>query len=175
VNRYTAKAVGPLQDPNLLALLPTSLPKATLLSLAPLLPSQLRAQLAPLVPRLPDRVQLSYIATTTVGVWADKRIGLPLDETIDQQVVVSIAGPAPVSLIPVLAVKAEITPDRISCLAHKAAKAASALMLISVILPLVALFLGLLAIVGAVLLARRRPASSSPADATGAMSRLGAG
>jgi hypothetical protein len=156
VRHYSATATGAVADPNLLTLLPTSLPKPTLADLAPILPADLQAKVGPLLPTLPATVPLSYSATTAVEVWADSQTGLPLDESIDQQVTVAltVAGQA-VPLIPVLAVKAQLTHDSVTYLAKKASDAGSQLTLISVIVPVVLLVLGLVALAAAAVLVRR--------------------
>jgi hypothetical protein len=160
VYHYTATAAGPLKDPNLLKVLPSSLPKATLVSLAPLLPSTLQAQLAPALPGLPSTVPLSYTVTSGIDAWVDTAVGLPVDESINQQVVVTInVGGTQVALIPVLAVKATLTPKSVKYLAGKASSAGTQLTIVKVVVPLVLLVLGLIGVIIAVL--RRNPPTAA--------------
>jgi hypothetical protein len=164
VYHYTATAAGPLKDPNLLKVLPPALPKATLISLAPLLPAALQAQLAPALASLPDTVPLGYTVTSGIDAWVDTTVGLPVDESINQQVVVTInVGGTEVSLIPVLAVKAALTPTSVKYLAGKASSAGQQLTIIKVVAPLVLLVLGLVALIIAVL-RRNQPAAATDPD-----------
>jgi hypothetical protein len=161
VYHYKASAKGPVTDPNLLKALPPSLPKATLASLAPLLPAALRAQIAPALPGLPSIVPLNYTVTSTIDAWADTSIGLPLDESIDQQVVVGLSvGGQQINLIPVLSVNAKLTPKSIKYLAGKASSASTRLTIIKDVVPLVLLLLGLVGVVFALL--RRTPRAATP-------------
>jgi hypothetical protein len=156
VYHYTATATGPVKDPNLLETLPPALPKETLASLAPLLPAALRAQIGPALASLPSSVPLNYTVTSSIDAWVDTTVGLPVDESIDQQVVVGLTvGGQQVELIPVLAVKATLTPKSVKYLAGKASTAGTMLTAIKIVIPLVLLVLGLAAVAFAVL--RRKP------------------
>jgi hypothetical protein len=138
VFHHTATANGPVKDSNLLKVLPSALPKATLASLAPLLPTALRSQIAPALSSLPSLVPLNYSVTSTIDAWADTTTGLPLDESIDQKVVVGLSvGGQQVKLIPVLIVKAQLTPKSVKYLADKASSASTQLTIIKDVVPLV--------------------------------------
>ena len=155
---YAITANGPVKDKNLLATLPQSLPKKTLASLAPLLPVSLRQSLAPELATLPDPVPLTYTAKTHITAQADKTTGIAITETLNETVTVqvSVAGKA-VSLVPVLAIDATVTPGSVRYLAGKASSAARLLFLLKSAAPLSLLILGLVSLVVAIL--RRRPAS----------------
>ena len=100
------------------------------------------AKLAPALATLPDPIPLGYTATTTVSATVDATTGLPLDESIDQQVVayVTVDGEK-VDLMPVLATKAAMTPKSIDDAVGKAGHAALLLTLIGVVAPIVLLLL----------------------------------
>jgi hypothetical protein len=166
VNVYTISSVGPVKDPGLLKMLPPSLAKKLIASLAPLLPAAVRAEITPAtLAVLPDPVPLSYTGTTHITAYVDKQTGVPIDETISEQVVVNVAaGARTLSLIPVLALDFRVTPASMRYLAHKAQTSGELLTLIEVIVPLVLAVIGAVLIVIAIL-RRRRPASTVPADA----------
>jgi Porin PorA len=162
---YTATITGTVKDPQVLQTLPPGLPKQAAAALAPQLPETLRAQLAAALPQLPDPIPLTYAAQTTLNVWADRETGLPLDETLHQQVVagVTIAGQR-VTLMPVLDVSAAATPDTVTSTAHLARTASTKLRLIGIVTPAVLGVLGLLLLSVAVL--RRRPPAVPAAEHT---------
>jgi hypothetical protein len=166
VNVYTISSAGPVKDPGLLKMLPPSLPKKLIASLAPLLPAAVRAEVTPAtLAALPDPVPLSYTGTTHITAYVDQQTGVPIDETISEQVVVNVAaGPRTLSLIPVLALDFHVTPASMQYLAHKAQTSGELLTLIEVIVPLVLGVIGVILIIIAIL-RRRRPAPAVPADA----------
>jgi len=172
---YAITAAGPVKDKNLLSTLPASLPKKTLASLAPLLPANLRAALTPALSTLPDPVPLTYTASTAITAQADKTTGIAINESINETVTVQVAvGGRTVSLVPVLAINASVTPDSIHYLAGKAKSAARLLFLVKTLAPLVLLILGLVAVVVAIL--RRKPATPEDpgsAQQTGANAATG--
>jgi hypothetical protein len=162
---YTATFTGGIKDPQLLHTLPAALPKQTFTSLAPQLPEAVRAQLIGSLAALPDPVPLSYTARTTLHVFADRATGLPLDETLHQQVLVGVqvAGQR-AELIPVLDLNAAFTPDTVSTTADLARSTSTKLAVIGIVIPAVLGALGLLFLVLGVL--RRRP-SGNPLSAIG--------
>ena len=139
-------------------MLPPSLPKKLLAGLAPLLLAAVRAEVTPAtLAALPDPVPLSYTGTTHIVAYVDEQTGVPIDETISEQVVVNVAaGPQTLSLIPVLALGFHVTPASMQYLAHKAQTSGELLTLIDVIVPLVLAVIGVVLIVIAVL-RRRKP------------------
>jgi hypothetical protein len=165
VNVYKISSVGPVKDPGLLKMLPPSLKKRLLASLAPLLPAAVRAEVTPAtLAALPDPVPLSYTGTTHIAAYVDEQTGVPIDETISEQVVVNVAaGARTLSLIPVLALDFHVTPASMQYLAHKAQTSGELLTLIEVIVPLVLGVIGVILVVIAIL-RRRRPAPTAPAD-----------
>jgi Porin PorA len=165
VNVYTISSVGPVKDPGLLKMLPPSLPKKLIASLAPLLPASVRAEITPAtLAALPNPVPLSYTGTTHITAYVDEQTGVPIDETISEQVVVNVAaGTRTLSLIPVLALDFHVTPASMQYLAHKAQTSGELLTLMQVIAPLVLGVIGVILVVIAVL-RRRRPVSKALAD-----------
>jgi hypothetical protein len=166
VNVYTISSVGPVKDPGLLKMLPPSLPKKLLASLAPLLPAAVRAEVTPAtLAALPDPVPLSYTGTTHITAYVDEQTGVPIDETISEQVVVNAAaGARTLSLIPVLALDFHVTPASMQYLAHKASTSGELLTVIELIVPLVLGVIGVVLVVIAIL-RRRRPAPAVPGEA----------
>jgi len=166
VNVYTISSAGSVKDPGLLKMLPPSLPKTLLASLAPLLPAAVRAEITPAtLAALPDPVPLSYTGTTHITAYVDEQTGVPIDETISEQVVVNVAaGARTLSLIPVLALDFHVTPASMQYLANKAATSGELLTVIELIVPLVLGVIGVVLIVIAIV-RRRRPAAAVPADA----------
>jgi hypothetical protein len=109
--------------------------------------------------QLPDPVPLAYAAQTTLNVWADRKTGLPIDETLHQQVTVGVAVAGQrVDVMPVLDVSAAVTPDSINSTAKLADTASSKLLLLEIVTAVLAA-LGILLLVIAVV--RRRPATAS--------------
>jgi cytoskeletal protein RodZ len=158
VNLYSISSTGPVKDPGLLKLLPPSLPKKLLAGLAPLLPAAVRAEITPAtLAALPDPVPLSYTGITHIVADVDKQTGVPIDETVNEQVIVNVtAGPRTLSLIPVLALDFHVTPASMQSLAHKAQTSGELLTVIEVIVPVVLIVLGVI-LLGIAFLRRRRP------------------
>jgi len=159
VYAYTATMTGAIKEQSLLRTLPPALPKQTLAALAPQLPEPVRAKMVASLAQLPDPVPLAYAAQTTLNVWADRKTGLPIDETLHQQVTVGVdvAGQR-VDVMPVLDVSAAVTPDSINSTAKLADTASSKLLHLDIVTAVLAA-LGVLLIVIAVV--RRRPATAS--------------
>jgi hypothetical protein len=130
--------------------------------MAPLLPAAVQAEMTPAtLASLPDPIPLSYTGTTNIVAYVDKQTGVPIDETISEQVVVNVAaGSQSLSLIPVLVFDFHVTPASMKYLAHKAKTAGELLTLMKVIVPI------LLTVIGVVLLAvaiiRRRASEPTP-------------
>jgi hypothetical protein len=166
VNVYTISSVGPVKDPGLLKMLPPSLPKKLIASLAPLLPAAVRAEITPAtLAALPNPVPLTYTGTTHITAYVDEQTGVPIDETISEQVVANVAaGARTLSLIPVLALDFHVTPASMLYLANKASSSGVLLTVIEVIVPVVLGVIGVLLVVIAIL-RRRRAVPVPPADA----------
>ena len=72
VNVYTIASAGAVKDPGLLKLLPPSLPKKLIVSLAPLLPAAVQAKITPaILAALPNPIPLSYTGTTHIVAYVD--------------------------------------------------------------------------------------------------------
>jgi hypothetical protein len=149
---------APVKDKVLLATLPTTLPKAVAGALAPLLPKETAALLTPQVlAALPDAIPLAYTATTTVQAGADKAVGLPLEQHLQQKVMLNVAlpGQAPIPLLPVLSTDLQLTPASQQYLANKADTAGTELSVVKIVVPVVLVVLGLALLVLAYL--KRKP------------------
>jgi Porin PorA len=169
---YDISATGPVKDPGLLAMLPPALPKSLLPGLAEILPASVLSELTPeVVAALPDPVPVAYTGTTNLVVYVDQQTGVAVDQRISQQVVVSATlGSSSVSLLPVLSLDFEITPDSVSDLADKAASAGLLLTIISVVVPIGLAVIGLGLVVVAVIRRKKPlppPAGDAINDATG--------
>ena len=165
VNVYKITSTGAVKDPGLLKLLPPSLPKKLLAGLAPLLPAAVAAKVTPAtVAALPDPVPLSYTGTTSIVAYVDSQTGVPIDETVSEQVVVNVAaGAQTLSLIPVLAIDFHVTPASLTYLASKAKTAGELLTLMTVIVPIALVVIGVI-LLGIAILRRHKPAAA-PASA----------
>jgi Porin PorA len=166
VNVYRIPATGEVRDPILLKMLPPALPKKLMAALAPLLPAAVRAKFTPAtLAGLPNPVPLTYTGTTNIVAYVDKQTGVPIDETISEQIVVNVtAGSQSISLIPVLALDFHVTPASMKYLAHKAKTSGELLTLIKVIVPIVLIVIGIVLLVVAVIRRRRKlePTAVSP-------------
>jgi len=154
---YRATASGPLANPALQQQLPSSLPKTLAPKLLALLPAATQQALAPLVPALPDQVPIGYTASSTYDVWADAKLGVPLDTKINRSVVANVsAGAASIPLLPVLTI--DVTEDQASVQdeANRVGDAGLLLTWIEVWGPLVLLILGLALVALGLLRARRQ-------------------
>jgi uncharacterized membrane protein len=168
VNQYTISSAGAVKDPGLLKMLPPSLPKKLIAGLAPLLPAAERAKFTPaILSALPNPIPLSYTGTTSIVAAVDSQTGIPITETISEQVVVNVtAGSQTLSLIPVLALDFHLTPASTIYLANKAKTTGELLTLMKVIVPIVLVVIGVVLLVIAIL--RRHKPAATPAAARAA-------
>jgi DUF3068 family protein len=168
VNLYTIASTGAVKDPGLLKMLPPALPKKLIAGLAPLLPAAERAKFTPAVlASLPNPIPLSYTGTTSIVASVDSQTGVPITETISEQVVVNVtAGSQTLSLIPVLALDFHLTPASTTYLANKAKTTGELLTLIEVIVPAALVVIGVILLVIAIL--RRHKPAAIPAAARAA-------
>ena len=166
VNGYKIVSSGAVKDPGLLKMLPPSLPKKLIAGLAPLLPAAERAKFTPAVlAALPNPIPLSYTGTTSIVAAVDRQTGIPITETISEQVVVNVtAGSQTLSLIPVLALDFHLTPASTTYLANKARTTGELLTLMKVIVPVVLVVIGVVLLVIAIL-RRHKPAAALAAHA----------
>jgi uncharacterized membrane protein len=168
VNVYTIASTGAVKDPSLLKMLPPSLPKKLIAGLAPLLPAAERAKFTPAVlAALPNPIPLGYTGTTNIVASVDSQTGIPITETVSEQVVVNVAaGAQTLSLIPVLALDFHLTPASTTYLANKAKTTGELLTLIKVIVPIALVVIGVVLLVIAIL--RRHKPAAVPAAARAA-------
>ena len=159
VNVYRIASAGAVRDPGLLKLLPPSLPKNLIASLAPVLPTAVRAKITPaILAALPSPVPLSYTGTTNIVAYVDSQTGIAIDETVSEQVVVNVtAGSQTLSLIPVLALDFHVTPASVKYLANKANSTGELLTLMNLIAPVALVVIGVVLLVIAIL-RRHKPA-----------------
>jgi Porin PorA len=163
VNEYQITSTGAVKDPGLLKMLPPALPKKLIAGLAPLLPAAEQAKFTPaVVAALPNPIPLSYTGTTSIVASVDSQTGIPITETISEQVVVNVtAGSQTLSLIPVLALDFHLTPASTAYLANKAKTTGELLTLIKVIVPVALVVIGVILLVIAIL--RRHKPAAAPA------------
>jgi hypothetical protein len=163
VNVYKFAATGPVKDPGLLKILPSALPKNLMAGLAPLLPPAVRAEITPsTLAALSDPIPLTYTAKTNIVAYVDRQTGVPINETIAEQIVVNVAaGSQSLSLIPVLVLDFQVSPASMRYLAHKAKTAGELLTLIKVIVPIALIAIGGPLLVVSII-RRRRPQSTPP-------------
>jgi len=116
---------------------------------------------------LPNPVPLSYTGTTHIVAYVDSQTGVPIDQTVSEQVVVNVAaGAQTLSLIPVLALDFHLTPASTTYLANKAKTTGELLTLIKVIVPIALVVIGVVLLVIAIL--RRHKPAAVPAAARAA-------
>ena len=109
------------------------------------------------------RCPLSYTGSTNIVAYVDTQTGVPIDETVSQQVVVNVAaGSQNLSLIPVLALDFHVTPASVKYLAHKAKTSGQLLTLMKVIVPIVLIVIAVVLVLIAVI-RRRKPVPAVPA------------
>ena len=168
VNLYTIASTGAVKDPGLLKMLPPSLPKKLIVGLAPLLPAAERAKFTPAaLAALPNPIPLSYTGITNIVASVDSQTGIPIAETISEQVVVNVtAGAQTLSLVPVLALDFHLTPASANYLADKAKTTGELLTLMKVMVPIVLVVIGVVLLVSAIL--RRHKPAATPAAARAA-------
>lgn len=169
---HTQSAANPVKDQSLLATLPQALPKAVAEALAgsplPILPKETQALLTPeIVASLPDPIPLTYTATTTADGAADKKVGFPIQQHLQQKVILDVAlpGQPPISLLPVLSTDLTLTPDSQQYLVNKAKTATLQLIAIKVVTPLLLAAIGLVLLMLAFVKRKPKvvPATAGPA------------
>jgi hypothetical protein len=168
VREYRSVADGDVADPAALGL-PTSVPRAQVGVLEPvlaeLLPPELLAQLPDILAQLPDELPLSYTSSTTSTIFADATIGAPLRAESTQTITAQLNLGTTVE-VPFSTVELATTEESTAALAEDTAGKASTLNLMGVVLPIALAGLGLAALVVALLLARRSAAGGgrTPAE-----------
>ena len=168
VNVYKIASTGAVKDPGLLKLLPPSLPKKLIVSLAPLLPAAVRpSSPQPPSPRCPTRSRSAIPGPPTSSPTSTRRPASRSTETISEQVVVNVAaGAQTLSLIPVLALDFHAHPGQREISRRKAKTAGELLTLMKVIVPIVLVVIGVVLLVIAIL--RRHKPAATPAAARAA-------
>ena len=170
---YTIDAKGPAKDESITAKLPATIPQAALAGLAQTLGAAQAQALALVLPKDGSDVALSYVAETKTKTWIDQVTG----ETIESQQTETVTAQmkTPVGMVPltsVLTVNLNSTPAGVAADAKKAKDDGSKLMTLGTVLPAGLGVLAVLMLVGAVLVARRKPAAARTGD--GAAAEAGA-
>ncbi len=162
---YEVKADGPVKDPQILAAVPTGLPKEALLAFAAGLGPQVQQLLAGLAPLLPAQIPLNYKATTESTFWVDTATGVVLDVHRTQKVAADLPAEfAQLGLPTEINLELAYTADTVSKSSADAAKGADGLRLIGTIVPLVLLGLAVIVLLLTLLLALRRRAQQTPPE-----------
>ncbi|MEU4418297.1 porin PorA family protein [Nocardia salmonicida] len=160
--RYTVVARGPLKNPNTLGSLPPALPKATIITMLPLLRPEQQQILSAAMDSLPNPIPLSYTVATTVDLAIDATLGVALNASNDQQILGNVAvGDNLIPLVTFLAIKAAYTPESVQHAVDTATTASRQLFLIAVVVPIALTVLGLALGVTGLLLRRRTARSTS--------------
>jgi hypothetical protein len=180
VSTYVYQASVPstaIKDPQILSGLPPSLPTNVLgtLGASLSLPDQLKAQLAQVLPQLPNPVPLSYTYSSTATYWVEPTTGTVVDVQQEEIRSAELALPAGVSpRVPVYDVSTRGTDASVASATSEASHDAHKINLYGRTLPLILLVVGaVLLVVGIVLLVlgRRPPLASvspiSPISSTG--------
>lgn len=172
----------PIKDRQVLAALPATVPVATVVALAPLLPlsAQEKAQLAAALPRLTQPVPVNYTYQVNSMYWVEPTTGLVVDTQREEIRTASLAlpGQPPTTGFPVFDVSTAFTSASVSAAVSDAGDKKNKINLYATTLPLILLIVGIVAALAALLtflLSRRsatppRPApieDRPPPDATG--------
>jgi len=154
---FDVSVTGQVKDPKLLSQLPPGLPQADLVPLAAFLPAAAQAQLQALASKLPATVPLSYTSANSITAYIDSKTGLPLN--VQQQLTVTAGlslGSTTLPLLPVLALDIKNNQASINQAVNDAKNYSEGLSAFGTWIPIALLVLGILALVGAFLLQRRR-------------------
>lgn len=166
---FKVSANGQVKDQKLLAQLPPGLPKTALGSLTSLLPQALQSQLGALAPNLPTTLPLGYTSANSITAWIDSKTGLPLNVEQQETVTAGLSlGGAALPLIPVLSFDIKNNQASINQAVNDAKNYSEGLSAVGTWIPIALLVLGLLCLLAALLLWRRkRPAPAGPPDYPG--------
>ncbi len=167
VYRYQSVAEGELADPAALRL-PTSLPKDTLAALAPGLagtvPPELLAALPGVLPSLPDEIPIAWTSKITTFVDADQELGATIAGGSTQEITGSLDLGITTVDVPFATIALTSTDQSIADRGNSVSDDAQLLTWIGTVLPIVALVIGVLLLVAALLLARRAAHRTTPAE-----------
>lgn len=159
----------PIVDEALLATLPATLPKALLAQLAPTLglPAEQAAQFEQLLAGLPDDVPLGYTYAFDKTYWVEPATGVLIDIEVSESraAVISVPGGPTVPLTEVQQLSYVTTAESVEAAVDDAQSAISDMRLLGLIVPGIAVGLGIvLAGIGLWLLVRREEtlATSEP-------------
>lgn len=171
VYRYESVAEGVLADPPALGL-PTFLPKAQLAALAPglegLVPAELLAALPAVLPSLPTSIPIEWTSRTTTLVDADQELGATIAGGSTQQIIGSLDLGVTTVDVPFATIALYSTDDSIEDRGQEVGDDSQLLNLVGTVLPIVLLVLGALALIAALLLARRAATRTAPEVGSGA-------
>jgi hypothetical protein len=167
---YEVKVNGPVKDPQILAAVPSGIPKEALLAIAANLGPQVQQLLASVASLLPASIPLNYKATSESTFWVDTATGVVLDVKRSQKVAADLPAEfAQLGLPTEVNLELAYTADTVSKSSADAAKAVDGLRLIGVYAPLALLGLALIVLLLTFILALRRrarqiPPASGPED-----------
>jgi hypothetical protein len=160
----------PILDPSLLAMFPSSLPKALVVGLAPQLglSAELMAQFSQLLPVLPDPVPFTYLHRYETEYWVEPATGVLVDYIKDEsRIMAMVVDPAVVSIgmVPVgeiFSLNYVTTAQSVADAKKDAEDGKSVITLFGTIIPYAALGVGaLLLLGGGVMLVRKRKDGAS--------------
>jgi hypothetical protein len=174
---YEMKAAGALKDPQILAAVPSALPKEPLLAFAAGTGPQVERLLDSLAPLLPAQIPLTYAATTEATFWVDTKTGVVLDVNRSQKIAADLPAQfAQLGLPTEINLELAYTADTVSKSSADAAKGADALRLIGTIIPLALLGLAVIVLLLMVIMTLRRRGREIPpaAGPTATQPTLGA-
>ncbi len=170
VYRYESVAEGELADPAALNL-PTSLPKETLAALAPglegMVAPELLAALPSVLPSLPAEIPIAWTSKITTMVDADRELGATIAGGSTQEITGSLDLGITTVDVPFATIAIYSTDESIEDRGSEVSGQARLLTLLGTVLPIVALVLGVLLILAALLLARRAAARTATPAGTG--------
>lgn len=166
---YTANTTAaPIKDPQVLSALPTSLPKATVVTLVSGLGLSADQQKAfqQLLPTLPDPVKFAFTYQVAATYWVAPASGIVVDLKEHEVRTIALAtGPLTVPVAAVMDITFTSTPATLAAAAADARDKGDAVSLVYVTLPVaLAAGGGLLLVLGLVglMLGRRRPPTPQP-------------
>ncbi|MBF6302916.1 DUF3068 domain-containing protein [Nocardia amamiensis] len=137
INNYTGIAVGSVKDDATLKRFPPELPKRMIEQILPQLPPDTQTRIRAAIPLLPDITPLSYSATNTVRLAADARLGMPITAAREQKIVARLdLNGEYVDLLPVMALKVDLTGQSSAEAAARAQALGRTLDLVEVWAPL---------------------------------------
>ena len=151
----------PITSPDMLANFPPALPKATIEALVPALglPDAATAQLAELLPALPDPVPLAYTYEYTSDYWVEPDTGVLIDfAKVESRAVAIDLGEQQIPVAEVMHLEYQLTDASIQDAVADAEDAQGTIQLLGTIVPLALIIGGILAVIAGFVVMRRESA-----------------